>query len=343
MPDDDYPVPDTDMTLKMAEPYTGSTEVRNDYRCSVLDPKVTEPTFITGYSFVPDELSITHHALVYRVSAASHEQALQREGEDGRPGWGCYVGAGLQADSGLNGALGGTSNLVAGWVPGQRPVDFGDEAGYLMDAGDVLIAQIHYHYGYETPADQSELRIETAPGTAPLRQLLTSNPIAPVEIPCPADDDDGPLCDRDASLAQVGEDYGPIAGAIPGAVLSACDRNVEDYAAMTDGTASTSCERQMQADGRIVDVLGHMHERGQSFRMTLNPGEADEKVLLDIPTWNFDWQLNYQPVDEVRVTEGDTVRIECTWDRSLRTGATTAERPVPPTPSTLKRGDLVLD
>ena len=68
----------------------------------------------------------------------------------------------------------------------------------------------------------------------------------------------------------------------------------------------------------MVDVLGHMHTMGKSFRMTLNPGTPGETVLLDIPVWNFDWQLNYQPVDPVPVKRGDTIRIECSWDRSLR-------------------------
>ncbi|HEV7723221.1 MAG TPA: YceI family protein [Iamia sp.] len=317
--DDDQPSPRDDLTLQMAEPYQGSPDNKDDYRCFTLDPGFTEPTFITGYSFVPDELEVVHHALVYKVNAAAAAQARERDGEDGRPGWQCYVGTGLDADAALNGGLGGISNLVAGWVPGQVPLDFGHDAGYLVEPGEVLIAQIHYHYGHDgLPADQSELRLQTEPGTEDITQLITANPIAPVEIPCQEGDDDHPLCDRDAALAALNEHYGGIAGAIPNAVLRACGREVEEYADQTDGIGSTSCDRTMEYSGEIVDVLGHMHEIGRSFRMTLNPGTDDEKVLLDIPTWNFDWQLNYQPVDEVRVEKGDVLRIECTWDRGLR-------------------------
>jgi len=60
-----------------------------------------------------------------------------------------------------------------------------------------------------------------------------------------------------------------------------------------------------------------MHTLGKSFRMDPRPGHPDEKVVLDIPTWNFDWQLQYQLATPLRVHRGETVRISCSWDRSL--------------------------
>ena len=41
-------------------------------------------------------------------------------------------------------------------------------------------------------------------------------------------------------------------------------------------------------------------------------------MLLDIPRWEFGWQFNYYPIDEIMVKPGDWVRIECSWDRTLR-------------------------
>ena len=60
-----------------------------------------------------------------------------------------------------------------------------------------------------------------------------------------------------------------------------------------------------------------MHEFGETFRMTLNPDTPDERVLLDIPNWAFEWQFDYRPVDSIVVEPGDVIRVECTWDRSL--------------------------
>ena len=68
-----------------------------------------------------------------------------------------------------------------------------------------------------------------------------------------------------------------------------------------------------------MSVFGHLHEIGTAFRMTLNPGTASETVILDIPTWSFEWQLGYTPSEEIVIDRGDTVRIECWWDRSLST------------------------
>ena len=42
------------------------------------------------------------------------------------------------------------------------------------------------------------------------------------------------------------------------------------------------------------------------------------RVLLDIPVWDFDWQLIYEPTESIVIDRGDTIRIECTWDRALR-------------------------
>jgi len=63
-------------------------------------------------------------------------------------------------------------------------------------------------------------------------------------------------------------------------------------------------------------VFGHMHEIGDAFRMTLNPGTATERILLDIPRWDFGWQLNYRFTDPVALSAGDVIRVECTWDRA---------------------------
>ena len=79
---------------------------------------------------------------------------------------------------------------------------------------------------------------------------------------------------------------------------------------MTDGIAWSSCDLDVRGFGTIHSVLGHMHEIGATFRMTLNPDTPDEVVLLDIPRWDFDWQLNYEPIEEISVP---ATSCRCGW------------------------------
>ena len=81
--------------------------------------------------------------------------------------------------------------------------------------------------------------------------------------------------------------------------------------------ASTSCDYRVPESGLLVNALGHMHTLGKSFRLTLDPDTPQQKVILDIPTWNFDWQMNYSLAKAIHVEEGEKIRMECSWDRSL--------------------------
>lgn len=303
----DVPRPRADVTVHLAEPYQGSPERRDDYRCFILDPKFGEPTFMTGYTFDPDRLEVVHHALVYQLPASHRPVDDARDTADPGSGWSCATGMG--------GAGGGA--LVAGWVLGQRPHDFGGGVGFAFQPGDYLVAQIHYHYETGAPPDRSGMTLQTSTDPTTVA-LQTSTLIGPVEIPCPDGSTEG-LCDRSAAKADVDARFGPGSSFVSDALNRVCRTTPEELAATSDGiTATTTCDYRIRTSGDVVDVLGHMHQIGSSYRMTLNPDTPDAKVLLDIPVWNFNWQLNYQPVDPVPVTRGDTVRVSCSWDRRLR-------------------------
>jgi hypothetical protein len=63
-------------------------------------------------------------------------------------------------------------------------------------------------------------------------------------------------------------------------------------------------------------VAGHMHMRGQSIKLELNPETNAAKTLLHIPKWDFHWQGNYWFQTPVQVKKGDVLRITCTFDNS---------------------------
>ncbi len=85
---------DADIELALAEPYEGSLEKKNDYRCFLVDPQLTETTWVTGYEFQADVPEVVHHALAFHVADPDHLAGLQaRDAADPGNGWGCDGGA----------------------------------------------------------------------------------------------------------------------------------------------------------------------------------------------------------------------------------------------------------
>lgn len=294
-----------DIEIGPHEPFQGSSAVADDYRCLIYDLELDEPQWLQGFEFVPDQTQIVHHAIGYLAPASDMAQAQLLSDRDGLGGWQCYGGSGLSSD-----------DLFLGWAPGQLPTAFPAGSGLLVEPGDFIVLQIHYHFDTaEAPEDASTIRLDWADGKD-LDQIDFDEFIGPAEIPC-STSESGPLCDRDAALERAYETYG-VEGVLADGINRICAARPEDFAGMTDGVASSTCRIPIRNYGEIVSVFGHEHEIGRSFRMTLNAGQPDERILLDIPDWSFDWQLNYYPSESIMLRPGDNVLLECSWDRSRR-------------------------
>lgn len=305
-----HPRPDAE--LRSAEGYVGSTDLPNDYRCFVMDPQLEEPAAVTAYEFVPDQAEVVHHALIYKLAGDALADVEALDAADPGPGYQCFGGVGASS-----GTAGGP-RLTMGWAPGQPASFLPDGVAMPLEPGEFYVTQIHYHFGHEAPPDRSTLVLQLDrdhPERYDAAEVTTY--LAPAEIPC-GPTESGPLCDRDAALAQLDEEYGGGARRIADGLHFECGTTVEELSALdADGIARTACDHPVRRTGEILSVLGHEHELGHSFRMTLNPGTPDEQVLLDIPRWDFDWQFNYRPSDRIVLEEGDVIRVECSWDRNL--------------------------
>ncbi len=305
---------DRDLVLT-AEPYKGSGALDvDDYRCQIYDPELGEQQFLTGYGFEADQTEVVHHALLFHVDAEARAAAEEQDAFDPGIGWSCTALAGFGEP--------GQSNLIMSWAPGQDPNVLPDGVGVETAPGDFFVVQIHYHYEPEfedLPPDVSRLVLDFADddqlaaaggALAPIDLTLY---LAPAEIPC-STDETVPLCDRDAAQLDLLERAGPFAAFVGDGLLAQCGASVEDFAEMTDGIATATCEHRARP-GEIISIWAHEHEYGASFKMTLNPGTPEERVLLDIPRWNFDWQLNYEPIESIVLDSDDVIHVECTWDR----------------------------
>jgi polyisoprenoid-binding protein YceI len=313
--DSDVDEPERDHRI-VGGAYSGDPERPDDYRCQIYElPGTAGPDrWLRGFVFEPDETEIVHHAIVSLAPASSRAAAEAADAADDGAGWNCSFGAAA-------GSLIPSSQL-ASWAPGQLPTEYPDGTGVRVAPGDFFIVQIHYHFDHEFPSDESALSVdlaspdELAAAGGQLDPVSYVTYLAPAEIPCSAQES-GPLCDRGSVIQRIASTYGIGAALIPDGLLMECGTSLQAELADTDGVADSSCDTGVDNPGRIIGIFGHMHEFGASFRMTLNPGTPEERILLDIPTWSFDWQLDYRPVDDIVIDATDTIRVECTWDRAL--------------------------
>jgi len=302
-----------DVEMTASAPYAGTEQTLDDYRCQIFDPQFTSPSWIVGMEFTPDQVSVVHHSVDYHASASTRAAAEAADAADPGAGWTCY---GLTGIGGRN----DQPEQIMAWAPGQQPEVLSPGTGILFQPGDFVIAQIHRHYEHKFPLDQSQLSFDVASPEqlaaaggelAPISHHVL---IAPAEIPC-TPDQSGPMCDRDNVLARLAREFGDSSG--PDQILKNCGKTLAETAVLVDGVARGSCDTQVPGAAEIVSVFGHMHEFGETFRMTLNPGRPDEQILLDIPNWSFDWQFNFELETPVSIKKGDLVRIECSWNRAL--------------------------
>ncbi len=176
--------------------------------------------------------------------------------------------------------------------------------------------QLHYNYAEEVLPDQTRLVLQTEAADGDLLALQSVPLIAPVEIPC-SDPSVGPQCERAQALRERREAEGLRAEVMPNLLLRLCGRGAAEFQEQEGPTVTSWCDVPIRYAGAIVEVGGHIHTMGSSFSLTLNPGASDERVLFDIPQWDFNWQGRYQYETPVRVAEGDTARISCTWNKGI--------------------------
>ncbi|MDT5036613.1 MAG: hypothetical protein QOE03_1798 [Micromonosporaceae bacterium] len=296
------------VSLTTPRPYTphapnGGTD---EYRCFLIDPKLTSPAFLTGSQFQPQNAAIVHHAIFFRIGAGSADEARKLDADTPGDGWTCFGDSGVRGDAAW----------IASWAPGANETLLAPDLGYPMQPGSLLVMQVHYNLlatgGKPGGADQSGIRLRLTDGTTSMKPLETELVAAPVELPCtPAES--GPLCDRAAAVADVTHRFGVQAGAIVAGLNQRCNPGAPPAAGVTQ-----RCEQQVPHAATVYAAAGHMHLLGRSIKIELNPDTPGGRTLLDVPNYNFDDQAIRPLPAPVAVKPGDTLRVTCTHDAGLR-------------------------
>ncbi|MBP6824523.1 MAG: peroxiredoxin, partial [Acidobacteria bacterium] len=71
-------------------------------------------------------------------------------------------------------------------------------------------------------------------------------------------------------------------------------------------------------DAHIWGFMPHMHLRGKDYKYTLVLPDGTSKVVLNVPKYDFNWQLNYWLKTPVAAPKGS--RLECVAHHDNSTG-----------------------
>jgi peroxiredoxin len=77
-----------------------------------------------------------------------------------------------------------------------------------------------------------------------------------------------------------------------------------------DGNYKVQSHHRFDKDVRLLTLTPHMHLRGKSFRYEAEYPDGSREVLLDIPHYDFNWQLRYRFAEPKLLPKG--TRLECT-------------------------------
>ena len=90
-------------------------------------------------------------------------------------------------------------------------------------------------------------------------------------------------------------------------------------------------------DVEVFNFTPHMHLRGKAMKFEATYPDGRKEVLLDVPKYDFNWQLTYTPRDKLILPAGSRIDLYAVFDNS-------ADNPANPDPSaTVTFGEATTD
>jgi hypothetical protein len=75
-------------------------------------------------------------------------------------------------------------------------------------------------------------------------------------------------------------------------------------------------EKPVPFDLQALAFVPHMHVRGTAFRYEATMPDGSQHTLLDIPRYDFNWQLRYEFKQPKLIPRGSRVKVTATYDNS---------------------------
>ncbi|MSX44582.1 MAG: hypothetical protein F2775_01885 [Actinobacteria bacterium] len=286
----------------------------DEYRCFLLNPKFAKETYLKSVTITPDNMKVSHHGILYRVSSMNVAPTEILDAESAELGWPCF------GDTGIPGATAFTpaspSSWISFWAPGGNFKSYPTGTGMKFNVGDQFILQSHFMVmpGYADNEKKASMKITIEYAASTVAELKTMLVAAPIEVPC-APSESGALCNRDAALADLAKRTSAKAALQETALLFLCGKSPTKPIPST----VSDCSQRVNSSMKIYGVTPHMHQLGKSVTIThTNISTGEVTTLSTRPQWNFDDQRTDWLSAPIAAQVGDRISVTCTYDVGLR-------------------------
>ncbi len=77
-----------------------------------------------------------------------------------------------------------------------------------------------------------------------------------------------------------------------------------------------TAQEKFREDVTLLSLTPHMHLRGKAFRYDAKYPDGSTETLLDVPKYDFNWQLRYEFAEPKLIPKGTVVTCSATFDNS---------------------------
>ncbi|MBX7097185.1 MAG: hypothetical protein K1X89_05715 [Myxococcaceae bacterium] len=268
----------TDLTLAMPEAYT-PTQAPDDYRCFPLTWPQAQTMAVTGFDAEPGNTRMVHHIALYLVPPDAADLPHQWDQEEAGPGYSCFGGPFGKHDQSF------AVQLITAWIPGYQGVSFPRGMGIEVPKGATVVLQLHYNVQDTKTQDLTKLHFKLEPKAqrrAAYQPYLNVAWVAgQMKIP--------------AGQSEVVHQY---------------QSDPRDFFRLLGSPLNLDNGFNLEA------VMFHMHRLGVHGQLWLNKANGTSIKVLDVPAWDFHWQIEYYLDTPLRFEPGDKLHLSCTFDNS---------------------------
>lgn len=291
-------------------PPDGGTD---EYRCFLLDPKFTKETFLKSVTITPDNMKVSHHGILYRVSSTNVQVTKSLDEQSEQPGWSCF------GDTGIPGATAFTpaspSSWISFWAPGGNFKTYPEGTGMRFTQGDQFILQSHFMVmpGNSDKDKRASMTVALAYAKSTVADLKTMLVAAPIEVAC-GPNESGPLCIRANALADLAKRTSDKAALQGTGLLIICGQSLRPVP-----SPISECTQSINSSITIYGATPHMHQLGKSIEIVYTNGSTGVRTEISSrPLWNFDDQRTDWLSKPITANAGDSISVRCTFDVGLR-------------------------